>query len=297
MKEKNLTIVIVTFESAGIINFCLNKINLQKYDVILVDNNSSDRTVEIAKEFLPESNIIKLKNNSGFGRANNVGLKKVETDYALVLNPDAFIEEEDIEKVLSFLETDPKTAIAGAIPYNCAINEEGIITKSEQPVLVSFGTATKETSEIYYTRFITGASMFLRMSVFRKIGFFDEEFFLYCEDNEICKRVLKNGYKNALLKNTKFFHCSQKSSKESRNEKVLWHRLGWSKSYYITATNGVIVGKLVSLRILLKYLFLLFQDLLKKNPSKRNKYAMQGAFAYLIGQKAFDKNGNPRFPN
>lgn len=296
MSGKKLTIIVVTFESAGIINLCLSRINLQKYDVIVVDNNSSDKTVEIAKEILSESNIIKLNQNSGFGRGNNAALRKVKTDYALILNPDAFMEEEDIEKAIQVLEKEPKIAIAGAIPHKSKLSKEGIITNSE-PISLSFATSTKETSELYYTRFITGAGMFLRMSVFKKIGFFDEEFFLYCEDNEICKRVLKNGYENALLKNAKFFHCGQMSSTNSRNDKVLWHRLGWSKAYYITATNGIIAGKLVALRICLKYLYLLIKDLAKKNHAKGSKYALQGAFAYLIGQKAFDKKGNPRFPN
>jgi len=187
--NERLTIVIVTFQSSSIIGFCLQKLNREKYEVIVVDNNSQDNTTQVAEQFLPQSNIIKLNKNSGFGRANNVGLRKVKTEYALVLNPDAFMEEKDIETVLSIMDKNHQIAIAGAVPYNCKINDTGEIEIASTPTisLISNG------SDFDFTRFITGAGMFMRVEIFKKIGFFNEEFFLYCEDNEICKRVIKKG--------------------------------------------------------------------------------------------------------
>lgn len=297
MNSKKLTIVIVTFESSKMISLCLSKIDLEKYDVIVADNNSSDNTVEIAKKFLPDSNILKLKQNSGFSRANNAALRTIKTDYALVLNPDAFIKDEDIEKILNFMEREPNLAIAGGVVHGCEVDEKGNIAESNS-VFTRPSTTKKETAEAYFTRFITGAAMFLRMDVFRKIGFFNENFFLYCEDNEICKRAIKNGYQIAIVKDAKFFHCSgQSSPQEVRNHKISWHRMGWSKAFYISANHGVIVGKLAALRISLKYLFLLTKDFSKnKEMNQSYKYAMQGAFAYFVGKKAFDKHGNPYLP-
>ncbi len=290
---KKLTIIIVTFQSSKIIAFCLQKLNREKYDIIVVDNNSSDKTAEIAAKFLPQSNVIKLDKNSGFGRANNIALKRSKTSYALILNPDAFMEEKEIEAALEIMEKNPKIAIAGAVPYNCKIKENGELEIADTPSL-----AIKNNGKsLKFTRFITGAGMFMRLEVMRKIGFFNEDFFLYCEDNEICKRVIKNGYQNALLKDLRFLHCSQKSSDLSGNSKISWHRLGWSKSFYISTNHGKIVGKIASLRITLKHLFLMARSYLQKGKiSPINKYAAQGAFSYFIGLKAFDQNGNPRMP-
>ncbi len=290
---KKLTIIIVTFQSSKIIAFCLQKLNREKYEIIVVDNNSSDDTTAIAAKFLPSSHIIKLDKNSGFGRANNVALKRAKTPYALILNPDAFMEEADIEAALKIMDENSKIAIAGAVPYNCKIKENGELEIATNPSL----EIKNNDNNIKFTRFITGAGMFMRLELMKKIGFFNEDFFLYCEDNEICKRVLKNGYQNALLKKLRLLHCSKQSSDSSGDSKISWHRLGWSKAFYIAATRGTMIGKFASLRITLKHLFLMAQDYLQKGKiSSTNKYAAQGAISYFIGLKAFDKNGNPRMP-
>ncbi len=71
--------------------------------VLLVDNASSDNTIQIVADNFPQVKIIKLDKNIGYGRANNVALRQVETEFALILNPDAFILENDIEKILLLL--------------------------------------------------------------------------------------------------------------------------------------------------------------------------------------------------
>lgn len=292
-QSQELTIVIVTFNSSKIIQSCLEKINLDKYRVIIVDNNSQDNTLDIVKKFISDENTIELEKNSGYGRANNIGLKMVKTKYALALNPDAHIFEDDIEKVLNVMNANSQIALAGAIPFKNVDNNEFPL------VDVSLINKKDIYPDFYSTRFLTGASLFFRIESFEKIGFFDEEFFLYCEDNEICKRVIKNGHKNALIKNTKFFHIGGNSSKKITkecNNKILWHRLGWSKAYYAQAVHGVIIGKLKAIRMLLKFSLLILKDFFlgKKEIQDKYKYPLLGTFSYFFGGKAFDKNNNPR---
>lgn len=292
LQSDDLTVIIVTFNSAKIIQSCLEKINLKKYRTIIVDNDSNDETLEIVKNFIDEKNIVKLTNNAGYGRANNIGLKMVKTKYALVLNPDAYIFENDISKIIEVMNKNDQIAIAGAIPFK-------LLDDKEQALIdVSLIRKKNECEEFYYTKFLTGASLFFQIKAFKKIGFFDEKFFLYCEDNEICKRVIKNGYKNALIKNSKFYHIGGNSSERMEvklNNKILWHRNGWSKAYYFEAVHGVIVGKLKAIIMLLKFSYLIFKDLFTEQKiNDQNKYPFLGVLSYTIGIKAFDKDGNPR---
>ena len=96
--QKLLTIIITTFQSESIIKTCLENIDFDKYEVFVVDNNSSDNTVKIIEDQFPKVNLIKLEQNIGYGRANNIALKKTKTPYALILNPDAIISDDDIKK-------------------------------------------------------------------------------------------------------------------------------------------------------------------------------------------------------
>jgi GT2 family glycosyltransferase len=112
---KNLTFIITTFNSAGVIDNCLNKINFINYEVIVVDNNSSDNTTEIVSKKYPLVNLIKNKKNYGYGRANNIGLRATTTPYALILNPDAFIFEEDLKKIIAMMDKNPEIDLIAAI--------------------------------------------------------------------------------------------------------------------------------------------------------------------------------------
>jgi GT2 family glycosyltransferase len=102
---RKLTFIITTFNSAEVIDACLNKINFSNYEVIVIDNNSNDKTTEIVSQKYPLVTLIKNKKNYGYGRANNIGLRATTTPYALILNPDAFIFEEDLEKVIAIRKT------------------------------------------------------------------------------------------------------------------------------------------------------------------------------------------------
>ena len=103
-EKNNLTIIIVTYNSEAIINNCLTNISFDKNEVFIVDNNSSDKTLEIVANNFPSVKIIKNNNNIGFGRANNIALAQTKNDFALILNVDAQITQEDIEKTIKAFE-------------------------------------------------------------------------------------------------------------------------------------------------------------------------------------------------
>lgn len=293
---QNLSIIIATYNSEAIIYSCLESLNFEKYEVFIVDNASKDKTLEIATKNFPQVKIIKNDKNIGYGRANNKVLKQIDKDFALLLNADARITEENIEKIINFLEKNPNFALAGPVIYNCKIidgkiSDEKICTKPNKKDKLS------QNRNYLENQFITGAGMFLNMKIMRKVGFFDEGFFLYCEDNEICKRVLKNGYKTAILKDTKLLHVGGNSSQISDLERarIYWHRLGWSKLYYTQKIHNSAIARLKAVRMILKYSIICLKELIKnQKASIHNIKALQGCLAYFIGIKAFDKNDNAR---
>ena len=82
---KDLTIIIVTFNSSEVIGKCLENLNADKYDILVVDNTSSDDTYKIVENSFPKVEIIRNNQNSGYGRANNIGLRRAKTEFALIL--------------------------------------------------------------------------------------------------------------------------------------------------------------------------------------------------------------------
>jgi len=295
-KNNNLTIIIVTYNSEAIINNCLTNISLEKNEIFIVDNNSSDKTLEIVTNKFPSVKIIKNTNNQGFGRANNIGLAQTKNDFALILNVDAQITEEDIEKTIAIISQNPDIAIAGGVVHNCVVENNKIISSYPCPKNLE-QLKNENPQEIYFNKFVTGAGMFFNMKIMRKIGFFDEGFFLYCEDNEICKRVIKKGYKTAIIKDTKLLHIGNSSSKITTQEstKIYWHKFGWSKLYYTQKIHGTFVAKLKAIRMILKFSIICVKELIvNRKISAIKLQGLKGSIAYFIGLGAFDKNNKPR---
>lgn len=296
----DLTIIILTYNSQGIILDSLQKLDCEKYKIVVVDNASSDDTMKLIKENFPQITVIQNQKNLGFGRANNIALRKVETDFALILNPDAFISCQDIEKIILVLQKNPQIALAAPLLYNCSYDRKNKKISNEKVCEIAQKNLLKDCGEFFSSKFITAACMFVNMNILRKIGFFDENFFMYCEDNELNKRVKKSGFEIATIKETKFLHLGGESSSSSKKNDasayfIEWHRLGWSKIYYTKAIHGNFVGSLKALRKIITLLPKIFFTFIKgEKINLRDKAALSGSFACLIGLQAFDKNDNPR---
>jgi len=281
--NKDLTIIIVTFNSSEIIEQCLDHLNAEKHDIIVVDNASKDNSCQIVREKFPQITLIQNNKNIGYGRANNIALLQSKTDFALILNPDALILENDIQISLKVLKNNPKIALASPKIFHTFKGEEKIIIQEED--------------NYQATNFIIGGVLFIRLEVFRKIGFFDESFFMFTEDSEISNRSLANGYQNVIINNAKAFHSGGNSSKKSlRNTyRRFWH-LGWSKSKYKQIKKGKLQTARATARLFLLYFCEgIFYFLVCNINKSVAKFAFSlGCFAFLIGLKSFKKNGLPR---
>lgn len=298
---KELTIIIVTYNSSGLIESCLSNIDFDKYDVVIVDNASKDNTVALVKKSFPQVKIIKSDKNLGYGSGNNLALRQVDTDFALILNPDAIFAERDIELVLSKMKADDSVALGGPL----------ILTKyplDQKELQENLDFIEKDLSTIkdkYYqrisdylsVRFVIGSSIILKMSAFKKIGFYDENFFLYYEDDELCGRIIAKGYKNIIVPQALAFHIGGKSSGFSLRGiyKKNWH-LTWSKLYWKNLRKGWFRGKRSAIKTALVFFVRTIGSLFSFCPQKIlfNLGGLNGAFSFFIGLKAFDKDGNAR---
>lgn len=286
MLDKEVTIIILTYKSAHIIESCLKNIINKNYRIIIVDNGSNDNIQNLLLNKYKGSGteLILLENNVGFSKGNNVALRKVETKYALLLNPDATITAESIDNMA--VEMEKKEDIAMANPLFFSTNPA---TKTE------LTQKTKNLkNNIKYTNFICCGASLMRMEIFTKIGFLDEKLFLYAEDDEISHRVIDNNYKNIVVKASICLHINQGSVEIKNNWQKYrmlyfrsWHQ-GWGKTYIKKRDKNIIkIWLKVFHRLFLSIFYLLTFDFNKAI----NRFAIfNGSVANLIRIDCFKKD-------
>ena len=197
MSIQDITIVITSFKSDEKIKDCLNSIN-SKCKVLLIENsNDIEFKNKIENQF---SNVecILTGENLGYGKANNIGLKKVKSKYALILNPDTFLESSTLDEFFKISKSIPSFAIIG--PYIQEQNHKKE-SRDENKLPVSENKLHKEAKPLVDLNLrlvenVKGFAMFLNLPEFRDIGFFDEDFFIYFEEIDLCRRVKKKKRKN-----------------------------------------------------------------------------------------------------
>lgn len=299
-KDKNITLITVTYKSSHIILDAYRDIAKKGYKIKIVDNGSNDDIEETLKSNFKNSNIelILLDNNVGFSKANNLALKKVDTDYALLLNPDAIINENSVEKLCNCLEKYPNVAMAGALDIKSQNPEQEKIDLAVNNYRRIF-KVTEENEDYLSVNFLCGGYVALKMEVFRKIGFFDEKLFLYGDDDELCKRSLDNGYLNVLVKESYSFHRDHSATKTTttlEKYKLLYKRywyMGWSKAYLKRKKRSYLQVLLKAIVQLLSVsIYILKGD---KNRSITRLGRSLGSISNLFGIDCFNRNNkNPR---
>jgi GT2 family glycosyltransferase len=175
--------------------------------IIIVDNGSSDGCPEKIADVLPHAHLIQNERNLGFGAANNRALDLVQTPYALLLNPDCIVSPIEIENLLT---------VAAAYPDAAMIAPQLVRSGGLDEISYRWPTGTwRSTGPIASgaccVGFVSGAAMLLNMAVMRDIGFFDERFFLYYEDEDLCQRVFSAKRQIIVAPEARFTHLSRGS--------------------------------------------------------------------------------------
>jgi len=234
MSIKDITVVITSFKSDEKLKNCLNSIDRQ-CKVIIVENSNN---LEFKKNFEQKFNNVECiltGENLGYGKGNNIGLKRVRTQYALILNPDALLAESTLENFTKAAELIPDFAIMAPHKQDKKNEIRENVKENFYPQLV---------------KNVKGFAMFLNLSEFKEIGFFDENFFLYFEDIDLCRQLVNHNKKIYLISNIKINHLgAQSSDKLINKERELtrnWHWM-WSTFYYHKKYKGFFISFLIIL--------------------------------------------------
>ena len=226
MHYKDITAIITSFKSENKILNCLN--SLGKDIKIIVIENSNDKNLKrkLEKEF-PNLKCILSDKNLGYAKGNNLGLSIVDTKYALIINPDAEVDSEAIKNFFIAAKKKPDFAIISP-----SIQDS---KKKNSFLEIEKG--------IHEVKSVKGFAMFLNLKQFDEIGFFDENFFIYFEEIDLCKRLIKNNKKIYLDTNIKIKHLGGTSHEDYINVEMEksrnWHWM-WSSFYFHNKYDGYV---------------------------------------------------------
>ncbi len=202
------TVVIVTYNSAHCLPSLSRSLSKLK-NIIFVDNASEDKTIESINSFFPHAKIISLEKNVGFGAANNKALTLVQTPYALLLNPDCETKEDFFSKLI----TSANKFIDAAIIAPHLISRDGSTEINYRWPVTYWKSKGDKADGPCCVGFVCGAVMLIKLSEMQNVGFFDEEFFLYYEDDDLCQRVFKHKKQIILDPTLEVIHYSRGSVK------------------------------------------------------------------------------------
>lgn len=262
-----LSIVIINYNTPDLTIRCIESIKkaeISSVEVIVVDNKSTDSSINCISKKFPTLKIIKNSYNSGFGRANNLGIQHAKGEYILLLNSDMILSEDTVKKCYDIIVNSPKIGALGCK----LVNEDGSDQKSVYYHVGDFTGVLKDNllyNYLFYkqpTRIkgIMGAFMLIPKSVFEEVGGFDPDFFMYAEELELCHRIEKAGYKIHYTEETFAIHKhggSSSNKKWSNRQNLLSNALLYLKinglgGYFIyhilchvnTLTNFFLMWKL-----------------------------------------------------
>lgn len=237
----NVTTIIVTHNSAQVIGDCLRSLPADA-PVMVVDNASTDDTLHCVSELRPDTTIIPLEKNIGFGRANNLALERMGTDYALLLNPDARLESDALVHLRAALDAHPEAAGAGgSLSRRERAGGAGVSPTGASQCLPPNLPPTGE--GITRVPFLSGAALLLRVESVQEIGGFDPRIFLYFEDDDLCRRLRGVGHTLLSVSGARVVHLNRRSSPDT--PRIIFRRgfhYGWSRIYMSRKYGGVLRG-------------------------------------------------------
>ena len=217
-------IVLVNYNGLKFQQQCLDtlkKISYDNYEIIVVDNGSTDGSVEVVKENFKDVVILETGKNNGFARGCNIGIKYAidnACEYILLLNNDTEVDKEFLSNMMDVAEKDSKNIVTCKMYYynpSDIIWSAGGAIKWNKGITYHFGEDkpdTYETEKGKYVEFTPGCCILAYKDAFKDIGYLDEKYFMYYEDTDFCVRAKLNNYKIWYEPTSKLYHKVSSSS-------------------------------------------------------------------------------------
>ncbi|WP_107839168.1 glycosyltransferase family 2 protein [Metasolibacillus meyeri] len=269
----DLSIVIVNYNTPKLTIDCIQsilsaKLNIQ-YEIYVVDNASSDNSVEQLKDAFPQITVIANKQNVGFSKANNQAIKICKGRHVLLLNSDTIVHEDTLDTMVQFMDAHFDVGAAG-----CEVNlVDGSLDKAchrgfptpeasfyymmglsrkypDSPKFNSYHKSYMNMQEIHDIDCLVGAFMIVRREAFEQIGLLDEDFFMYGEDIDWCYRIKEAGWRIVYNPLVSILHYKGASSRrkpfkivyEFHRAMYLFHKKHFAKNYNFLVNSIVYTG-------------------------------------------------------
>lgn len=270
----DVSIIIVSYNVKDFLKNCLESVikftKNVNYEIIVVDNASTDDSLSYLRDLSDVSNLkfIDAKENGGFAKGNNLGIKQAKGKYILLLNPDTLLIENSIERMFLWMEAHKDVAVA-----SCQLvdNEQKILpTGGYFPTLqrifywAFFIDDIFKNIKSYHPKvneeeqdWVTGAFFMIKKEVINKVGILDENFFMYGEELEWCMRFKEEGYKVGYTPITKIIHLERKSSDSLPRNAILGEFKGLKYIYakHFPGWQQIVLGSLLDLAAFARIIF------------------------------------------
>ena len=276
--KQDLTIIFVSFYSKNLIEKPISQID-SDISIIVIENSLDHELKKNLEDKYSNVRVVIPDNNTGNGGGANIGLRLAQTKFVLYLDIDVELSQTAIEKLYS---------------YANKLNDFSILGPSIKGLTYKENYFSKKNiyEKVHSMNFITGCALFFNMTALKEIGFYDENIFLYYEENDLYLRSLKKNYKIYLIEDAKIKHTGNQSTDLIKKEEIEinrnWH-LMWSTFYFHKKHYGLLraynktVLKLLS--ACLKYLVF---SILRKDSDKKIYYArMSGTYNAMIGNNSW----------
>lgn len=219
-------VIILNYNGIETLEECLNSVfksNYNNFEVVVVDNDSKDGSFEIAKQNFARAYFIKNSANVGFAQGNNVGIRfalEKFADMIFLLNNDAVVKPTTLTTLVKEAVKYPDAGILSPLILDGNLNIWFAGGKIDWKKMRTLHIQDKSKDLPYESEYLSGCAIIIKKEVFKKIGLFDERYFLYYEDADFSLRARKNGYKLLITPQAQAVHYEKSSS--NNNHKIYW---------------------------------------------------------------------------
>ncbi len=283
ISRHNLSIIIVSYKSDHVIERCINSIDNQ-IEIIVIDNSNNQEFKNRIEHKFQNVKCILSEKNLGMGAGNNLGIKNIKNDFAFILNPDVVLEKNSIDEIIE------------ASKY---IDSFGIIApmsdKNDYPNYKFKKNHNFDPIKPFQVQSVDGYAMLLNIKRLKKLkdfNFFDENFFMYLENDDLCKRINKHNENIFIIPKSKINHLGGEAVNPKYKDEIElsrnWHWM-WSKFYFNKKHYGYFNALIKVLKNLISAKLKFFYYILTFNNYKRKIYQMRllGLINSMLGRKSF----------
>jgi len=228
----DISVVIVSYNTADLIGTCLDSVCASsgcRTEVVVVDNASADGSADHVGTGFPRVRLIANRENRGFGAACNQALPFCRGRYVLFLNPDASLQPDALSRAISAMDRNPAVGLAGLR----ILNPDGTLQPSVSYRYPGQRHCREELRDLPgRIACVLGAAMIARTDVVRRLGGFDEDFFLYGEDQDLCLRIRREGCEIGYVKEAVAVHIGAQSERSSPREDLLLRKIRAEYLFY-----------------------------------------------------------------